>query len=195
MLLEREMDPIQRYYNLIRRTDGEARRLTLLHGDAISCRPGCTACCANLTVFPVEFHAIHLAMTRAGIKLDVDAFDSSAACGFLLGDRCRIYPFRPIICRTHGLPILYLSEPSDGPVWEVSFCELNFAGSEHLEFTDDTLLNIEQVNEELSRINRDFLTLASGNGTEPPLRIPLKKLCGDRKSEVPRYQYDTDPTR
>ena len=170
------MDPTQRYFDLIQRIDANAKRLTTLHGGAITCRPGCTTCCVNLTVFPVELHAIQLAITRAGVTLDTGAFDPSATCGFLHNDLCRIYPFRPIICRTHGLPILFLDDRSE-PTWEVSFCELNFKENERLEFTDDSLLNIEDINTELARINLDFSTMGHKGGGKHPTRIPLSALC------------------
>jgi Fe-S-cluster containining protein len=171
------MDPIQRYFDLIRRIDGEAKRLTALHGKAITCHPGCTGCCVNLTVFPVEFHAIRLAMAQAGMAPRTVAFDTAAACGFLQDGLCRIYPFRPVICRTHGLPILYLDDASGEYIWEVSFCERNFTGLEQIEFTDDTILNIEEINKELSRINLDFVDRSNRSDETFPHRIPLATLC------------------
>jgi len=171
------MVPIQRYFDLIHRIDRETERLIAFHGEAIACRPGCTACCVDLTVFPVEFHAIRLAMARAGVEIGAEAFDKTASCGFLDKGLCRIYPFRPIICRTHGLPILYLDDTSGEYTWEVSFCELNFAGGEGLEFENDSLLNIEDINETLGRINMEFLAQMTDGRETPPLRVPLKNLC------------------
>jgi Fe-S-cluster containining protein len=171
------MDPIARYFDLIRRIDEDAKRLTTRHGDGITCRPGCTGCCVNLTVFPVEFHAIRLAMARAGAGIGPEAFDPSAGCGFLNNGLCRIYPFRPIICRTHGLPIVYLDDTSGEPAWEVSFCELNFPDRDAIEFTEDTLLNIEDINGELARINMEFTGDALITEDASRSRIPLKNLC------------------
>lgn len=171
------MDPIAQYFDLIRRIDENTKRLTALHGEAITCRPGCTGCCVNLTVFPVEFHAIRLVMIRAGVHIGPEAFDPAADCGFLQDGRCRIYPFRPIICRTHGLPILYLDDTSGEPAWNVSFCELNFPGREAIEFTEDTLLDIEDINGELGRTNQAFQTLKSPKESNSLARIPLRALC------------------
>jgi Fe-S-cluster containining protein len=171
------MKPIQRYFELLNRIDTQTKRLTALHGKALVCRPGCTSCCRNLSVFPVEFHAIRHAMARAGTDPKTVPFDTSASCGFLNEGLCRIYPFRPIICRTHGLPILFLDDSSGEYAWEVSFCELNFTGRGDIEFTDDMLLDIEEINTELSRINRDFIALKEQEKEHPPQRIPLKALC------------------
>ena len=171
------MEPIQRYLELLNRIDKQTKRLTALHGKALACRPGCASCCRNLSVFPVEFHAIRHAMAQAGINSEKIAFDTSESCGFLNKGMCRIYPFRPIICRTHGLPILFLDDSSGTYTWEVSFCELNFAGQENIEFTDDMLLDIEEINTELSRINRDFIAAKERVKERLPLRISLKTLC------------------
>ncbi len=175
------MEPIKNYFKLLSRIDAESARLTALHGRAIVCRPGCTSCCRNLSVFPVEFHAIRQAMARAGVNPETVPFDSSAPCGFLDEGLCRIYPFRPIICRTHGLPILFLDDSSGEYTWEVSFCELNFTGQDNIEFTDDMLLDIEEINTELSRINRDFIASKEQAKERPPLRIPLKTLCTPKR--------------
>lgn len=171
------MNPIERYFKLLHRIDAESSRLTALHGKSLVCRPGCASCCRNLSLFPVEFHAIRQAMIQAGIDPETVPFDASASCGFLNEGLCRIYPFRPVICRTHGLPILFLDDSSGEYTWEVSFCELNFAGQKNIEFTDDMLLDIEEINTELSRINRDFILSNGQEKDHPLLRIPLKALC------------------
>lgn len=176
-MLKATMDPTQRYFDLIRRIDEDTQRLNALYGKAITCHPGCTVCCVNLTVFPVEFHAIRQSMAEAEIVLEADAFDPSAPCGFLHDGLCRIYPFRPIICRTHGLPIMYLDDTSGEYTWEVSYCKLNFTGCERLEFAGDSLLDIESINETLGRINMDFAAHSADRNKKLPLRIPLKNLC------------------
>lgn len=181
------MDPTKRYLDLVSRVDVQSTSLKELHGRDITCRPGCTSCCRNLSVFPVEFHAIKQAMTRAGMGTGTLTFDPSARCGFLHGGLCRIYRFRPIICRTHGLPILFLDEASGEFTWEVSFCELNFEGHERIEFTDDTLLNIEEINEELSRTNHDFIVSKGRRHQMNPVRIALKNLCDQSTSTESMY--------
>ena len=175
------MKPLQRYLELLNRIDKQTKRLVALHRKALVCRPGCTSCCTNLSVYPVEFHAIRQAMTRAGMDPEKLTFDTSASCGFLNEGLCRIYPFRPIICRTHGLPILFLDDSSGEYSWEVSFCELNFSGRGNIEFTDEMLLDIEEINTDLSRINHDFITLKKQEKEHLPLRVPLRALSTPSK--------------
>lgn len=171
------MNPIARYLELRERIDADAARLTALHGANITCREGCTGCCVNFTVFPVEFFAILREMERDGLKPHQIPFDPAATCGFLHEGLCRIYPYRPIICRTHGLPILYLDDTGGTLKWEVSFCELNFTGDGPFEFTDETLLDLEALNTELYLVNREFVASLHEKKYHENSRIPLQELC------------------
>jgi len=172
------MDLIEEYRSLRSRIDEEIRKLEGLHGPDITCHQGCAACCVNLTVFPVEFFAILEDLKKTHVLKKDFLFDESAPCGFLNEEvLCRIYPFRPIICRTHGLPILFLNDSQEEPAWEVSFCELNFRNRTGVEFTEDTLLDIEIINAELKDINDQFISSLSGNEYHSRQRIQLKELC------------------
>jgi uncharacterized protein len=183
MINELTTDPIEEYRSLRSRIDEEIRKLEGLHGADMTCHKGCAACCVNLTVFPVEFFAILEDLKEAHVPKKHLLFDESAPCGFLNEEgMCRIYPFRPIICRTHGLPILFLNDSQEEPAWEVSFCELNFRNKTNIEFTEDTLLDIETVNIELNRINNQFISSLSVHEYYSLQRIQLKELCKNLNS-------------
>jgi uncharacterized protein len=174
------MNPVEDYLDLRQRVDREAEHLVSMHGRSITCGPGCEGCCVNLSVFPVEFFSMEREMKRSGLHAEELSFDESALCGFLRDRLCCIYPFRPIICRTHGLPILFLDDSSGEPRWEVSYCELNFANGDRTEFTDDMFLDIEEINAELNRINRNFIASLPEGQYESYTRISLKELCSTR---------------
>ncbi|HOL89027.1 MAG TPA: YkgJ family cysteine cluster protein, partial [Anaerohalosphaeraceae bacterium] len=112
---------VEDYRRLREEADAIAARLTEVHGSQIVCRAGCTDCCQNLSVWPVEFYAVLEDLRAAGCSHLV--FDESASCGFLKDGLCQIYPFRPLICRTHGLPIAFEIETAE---IAVSFCPKNF---------------------------------------------------------------------
>jgi uncharacterized protein len=171
-------DSIEEYRSLRSRIDEKIKRLEECHGSDITCHSSCTACCINITVFPVEFFAILEDLKKTHTIQRASFFNESAPCGFLNEEGlCLIYPFRPIICRTHGLPILFLDDSQGEPSWEVSFCELNFRNKTSIEFTDDTLLDIEKINTELNRINDQCVSSLSGNEYYTLQRIQLKELC------------------
>lgn len=171
---------LEKYFELRKKTDNIATELTVIHGKNIVCKPGCSSCCVNLTVLPVEFEAINYEMGRDGFKKDAVIFDTSSTCGFLKNDLCQIYKYRPIICRTHGIPISFLNDddPSE-PYNAVSFCELNFNGDEFdddddetyegVKFDEKNTLNIDELNSELFSINMEHCG-------DPEKRIDLSGL-------------------
>jgi Fe-S-cluster containining protein len=159
--------------------DERAAELMRLHAGHLVCRAGCTACCVNLTVLPVEFEAIRRSLACA--SGDRIPFDTLAACGFLTASGlCSIYAHRPIICRTHGLPIAFAGE--DGEGCSVSFCQRNFtdADEDELDFGPENTLDVDVMNEHLSRLNLAYLA-ESGVNPSADGRIELRKLTEQRE--------------
>jgi len=167
-------DPIKKYIQLSKECDSMSDRLSRLHKGHIQCRKGCCDCCVNLTVFPVEFYFILGELKKSGIKPD---FDKNASCGYLKDGLCVIYKYRPIICRTHGLPIVFLDDNEEPPRNCVSFCELNFTDiDDDYGFDQFTTLNIDSINERLFSINLEFISQNRDMGFEPVSRMELAAL-------------------
>ena len=87
--------------------DGLVADLFNRHGSALQCKLGCTDCCTDgLTVLEAEASLIaehHAELLEHGSPHPV------GACAFLDKDgACRIYPNRPYVCRTQGLPLRWL---------------------------------------------------------------------------------------
>ncbi len=78
-------------------------------GSLLVCRRGCHDCCQdNLSVFPVEAEVI---LRHCEPLLTFDKPHAPGKCAFLDGDgACRIYPWRPYVCRTQGLPLRWLAD-------------------------------------------------------------------------------------
>jgi Fe-S-cluster containining protein len=149
------MNELTQHYRRLRdQVDQLVGRLETIHRDAIQCKQGCTHCCVNLTVWPVEFFAIAEDLGAAGIK---PVFDPTAACGFLKDGLCQIYAFRPIICRTHGLPLVYLDDEQDEPAYGVTFCEKNFQEADDSAFGPDNTLDMDAVNQALAHLQAAFV--------------------------------------
>jgi uncharacterized protein len=108
--------------------DRSAGALAERHRERLRCGRGCHACCVDgLTVFEVEAERIrahHAELLRSGRP------SPPGGCAFL-GDagECRIYPDRPYVCRTQGLPLRWLEDgPRDESVELRDICPLNEAG-------------------------------------------------------------------
>jgi len=118
---------------------------------AFTCGEGCAACChARFSVFAVEAAPISAALTRlaaedpalrARIRRQADDPAHADRCALLVDDRCSVYGERPLICRSHGLPVL-----ADD---RVDHCPLNF-GNEPAPAA--SVLKLDAVNQPLAMI-------------------------------------------
>ncbi|MGH9847309.1 MAG: YkgJ family cysteine cluster protein, partial [Blastocatellia bacterium] len=120
----------------------------------------------HLSVFAVEaenlreaFEALPEELRRrieaqAGEVVRREAQGEPVACPMLVDDACAIYPSRPLICRTQGLPLLV--EAEDG-LREVDFCPLNFTAPEALDDLDEEhLVPLDAVNLKLALVNLQY---------------------------------------
>jgi hypothetical protein len=91
---------------------------------AFACRPGCDACChRRFSVFAIEAARIRaslqaLAHTEPALRARIRAQASDPRhaehCALLVEGRCAVYRERPMICRTHGLPLGWWGGEPDG---------------------------------------------------------------------------------
>lgn len=175
-------DAIEAYRRLRDRVDQMSESLTKIHGGQMVCKAGCCGCCVDLTVFPVEFYSIAQELGERGVPSPT--FDPSLKCGFLdASGLCRMYPYRPLICRTQGLPLAFLNEDVSPVEMNVTFCEKNFAEpqSEVMDFGPENTLNLDTINDSLWRIHLAFLEEHPELHLEPSHRIELKRLAGQVK--------------
>ncbi len=110
---------------------------------AFACRAGCESCChQRFGVFEVEAAPMRRALAelalrdptrRQRVRDQADAPEHADRCALLVDGRCAIYEARPMICRTHGLPILVRRDEDDGASGpdevgsdRVDHCPLNF---------------------------------------------------------------------
>jgi Fe-S-cluster containining protein len=177
------MNPALDHYRRLRdRIDRRSGRLVDMHCKHITCKAGCSDCCTDFSVFPVEYHAILDDLRGAGIRELPDGGD--AACAFLRDGLCTLYRFRPLICRTHGLPVAFLTDDDGAAQMAVSFCPKNFgdAAPADLEFGPQNTLDLDDLNQELSEINERFTADAGASPSARPRRIPLRQLKADLAS-------------
>lgn len=162
-------------YRLLRdEVDHLAADLERVHSQQVKCKKGCCECCLNLSVWPVEFFSILDELRRDNDRQAV--FNKAASCGFLCQDECIIYPYRPIICRTHGLPLVYWHDETNPPGYGVMFCKHNFFDADRIDFGPANTLNMEEINGQLARLNVDFISQLEDPNITPETRIELKEL-------------------
>ena len=111
------------YQRIDNASDGVLKALAT-RGLSLKCAKGCCSCCLD-----------DLAVTRAEAQVIIEHCQDVlktpprkvGACAFLDDEgACRIYSFRPYICRTHGLPLRWIDEDENGDdIEERDVCELN----------------------------------------------------------------------
>jgi Fe-S-cluster containining protein len=120
---------------------------------AFRCGAGCADCCrARFSVFAVEAERIEGAVrgldpsVRARLRGNLEREERADWCPLLVDQRCSIYAERPMICRTHGLP-LGVAEGSDA--LRVVHCELNFVDES---FERPSVLRLEAIDQPLAML-------------------------------------------
>ncbi len=165
--------PLENYHRLLDKVDQLCEGITTLLGDALTCHAGCSSCCIGISVFPVEAAALIEAAGQLPpeqyqqLKHQLSNPQDGDRCPLLLADRCLLYQARPIICRTHGLPILITEEAGR----RVDVCPRNCKGMERM--PGGALIDLERLNSLLVSVNVLYLREF---GIKLPDRIPLASL-------------------
>jgi hypothetical protein len=120
---------VTEYRDVASKVDSFFARVHQRYAGDMQCDSGCSDCCVvRLTITGVEAHEIQdfvagwPAAKRAALAANVGA--STSACAALdPAGRCLIYDARPMVCRSHGVPVR-MRTPGSLPVVEA--CHRNF---------------------------------------------------------------------
>jgi Fe-S-cluster containining protein len=178
---------LQEYRLFLAEVDEQCARLAALLAQYLHCRKGCSGCCTDLSVLPIEWYSIQKHLNGQRERLAGRKPQGEGVCPFLVDRTCSIYPFRPLICRAHGLPLVYRVKSYetggrrlDTDEWQTCWCGLNFTGftpeTFRADFGEETVLNMEELNGRLLNLNRRFLQGPEGKGFRRGRRIELAAL-------------------
>jgi Fe-S-cluster containining protein len=151
------LDPKENYKMLLAKTDEKSREIVARYPEHIRCSKGCHTCCIQgLTVNGLERSAIRDYLTSRP-ALRQEAEKNAAAnphqgqrCAFLnAAGACLIYEARPVVCRSHGVPLKIERDVRD-------VCPLNFADMKIDDIGEHYFINLETLNTILVLLNRQF---------------------------------------
>ncbi|MEI6141620.1 MAG: hypothetical protein WCP85_20275 [Mariniphaga sp.] len=168
-----EDTPFAKYYRLRKQIDKISKSLDKIHKQHLNCKMGCDLCCMAISVFPIEFYAIKEELDLSKLP-DLPLPQNEIDCRYLVDHSCEIYPSRPVICRTHGLPLLYMSLDADE--YELSCCELNFTDFDFEDFDEENTFPMDRINSQLYAMNKEFVATYEGGKYSETDRIPLAEL-------------------
>jgi Fe-S-cluster containining protein len=149
---------LNNYRHLVARIDALCHGIVEALGDKITCSEGCSACCTAITLFPVEAAALAAALDALpeeeaeSIRGHVAEHAEGERCPLLHKHLCLLYGARPIICRTHGLPIIY----GTGQERRIDYCPRNLTDSESL--PGSLIIDLDNLNSLLVAVNALFLS-------------------------------------
>ncbi len=140
------------YGDLLAAVDRTIDRIRRRYSVHIACRKGCACGCRNLTIFPVEALSLIRALQDLPAAAAARIRKRAAAarvwdCPLHEDRACSLYPFRPLICRTHGFPLqtIYNQRLSIG------YCRHNFKNMPSI--PADAVVDLDQINGALRAIN------------------------------------------
>lgn len=169
---------LAQYENLRNEIDRHVEFLEDVHRKDMKCENGCDMCCMDYSVFPIEFHYVLNELGKSKNKLPRLGKSENGSCIFLQDHSCAIYEQRPIICRTHGLPLLFANDAGE---WELSACELNFKDFDFEDFTMENTLPQDKYNSKLFMLNKAFIADFKAEKYGEFDLIPLKDMVGRLK--------------
>ena len=168
-------DVITNYQTLCRFCDGLWLKVQARHAQQLSCRQGCADCCRLETVCALEAHLIASRLAAADGSLPEP--DPDGGCVFLANQACQIYPVRPIICRTHGLPLRSAALTAN----HTDCCPLNFTSLDPAELAPELVLDLDRITDNLMRLNLAFCLLLG----QPDLAEQRFALADIRSGRLP----------
>jgi uncharacterized protein len=116
----------------------------------MKCKKGCWRCCELHSVCALEARGI-AAYLKNGSLSHGKSRSNRSYCAFLKRGVCLAYPARPVICRTHGVPLLL-----DKGKTVSSSCGLNFTGRDLAALPRGHVLDTTAVTGNLIRLNMAF---------------------------------------
>jgi Fe-S-cluster containining protein len=132
---------------------------------------GCSTCCELQSVTMLE--AFVIADYCRQNSVSVPGSQKAGPCPFLSKGRCRIYPARPLICRTHGL--LLKGDEFAGKI--VASCPFNFTKIDYEKLPESLALDADKVTEGLARLNAALCITLFSDAKEATTRIALADLA------------------
>lgn len=187
-------DSLDEYRAAVAKIDAAAAAVFARRADDVACERGCSSCCVDgLTVLSVEAAAIERLVDERG--LSAEPAPPPGGCGFLdATGACTVYEARPVVCRTHGLPLRMRGAAADDDTRsssrrrplkvlgdDVEVCALNFTTREP---AAEDVLDAERLAALLLVVEQRFRAREGRPG--PTERVALASLAPLRAPRTSR---------
>jgi len=147
------------YIEFLENLDKRLEEYFLAHKKYIHCKKGCSSCCekGDYPLSQIELEYLMQGFVKLSneekikVQNNIKKIQKGGICPFLIDKECSIYPYRPIVCRVHG--IAYICKNN---TVKVPFC-VN-TGMNYSDVYNSGKININPVLENLDTKNvlKDF---------------------------------------
>ncbi len=186
---------LNNYRQLVARIDALCREIEDMLRGQITCSEGCSSCCTAITLFPVEAAALQAALETLpaeaadAIRQHVADHAEGERCPLLSHHCCLLYAARPIICRTHGLPITF----SEDNEQRVDCCPLNLSESESL--SGSSVIDLDRLNAVLVAVNALYLSQSDAPDNMPERLTIAEAILRFPSRQTPATVGETNSTK
>lgn len=142
----------------------------------IVCKAGCSDCCILQSVCAIEAIALSRYLKNERTEKPPLGQKKWDRCPLINNGICSAYVARPIICRTHGLPVLI---DTDGTLTTHITCPLNFVDDEPESIDRSSVLDSENITMNLMKLNLS-LCIAVDLPTASADRYSLEDILFER---------------
>lgn len=158
--------------------------------DGVTCHEGCAGCCRRrFSVTSIEAEVIAEARDalpearRAALADRARAGDPDVCPALDPDGRCAVYAARPLICRTHGLPIRFAAPPGGAPRLPLAAptldaCPLNFSGRDLAALPPDAVLDQTTLSTIVGALDA---ARAGERGTPRGERLDIAAILADER--------------
>ena len=157
------------YKELCNYCDNFYKSIKRLYSSQMKCKRKCFKCCELHTVCALEAYFMCNYLDKNNINLKKEDLGSTY-CALLKNDECILYPVRPLICRSHGVPMYFDNKNSI-----LSSCIYNFKSVDWSCFPKNHVFDTYSVTQCLLKLNIAFC-IATGNKKLINKRFTLKSL-------------------
>lgn len=170
----KDFDQLFKNYNqLVAKVDTLCSDIMVQCAGEIHCRKGCDSCCRHFSIFWVE--AVNLARAARrlpqqkllALRRKAQSLGEQDSCPLLEDGACLLYDARPIICRSHGLPILTRFQENH----VIDFCPRNFTKTDSI--SGNLVINLDLLNNTLAATNALFVSRYFDGDPPPVDRITI----------------------
>jgi len=147
------------YTEFLNNLDEKLKKYFKLHKEHIYCKSGCSHCCesGDYPISALELEYLMLGFSKLQndkkiiVQTNVKNMVKGGVCPFLIDKQCSIYPYRPIICRVHGIAYICHDE-----VVKVPYCVKE--GKNYANVYKDGEIEINPIKENLdtAALLKDF---------------------------------------